>query len=71
MSATTAVEAARSVNALMSFSSGDQDALLEVLEDYFDSPGPGRDDWEDDDDDSDELQELLQGIIIVHKNTGQ
>ena len=47
---TTALEAAWSVNTLMSLSGGDQEALLEVLEDYFTSPGPERDDSEDDDD---------------------
>ena len=45
--ATTTSEAARDVNALMSFSSGDQAALVEVLQDYFSSPdGPERDDWD-------------------------
>ena len=49
--ATTASEAVKAVNALMSFSSGDQDALLEVLQDYFTSPdGPESDDSEDDGD---------------------
>ena len=59
-----ASEAAKVVNALMVFNSGDQDALLEVLKDYF-SPldGPERDDWEDDDCTDDVgAQELLQGI---------
>ena len=67
---TTALEAARSVNALMSLGSGDQDALLEVLEDYFTSPGPERDDWEDDGD-SDGAEELLQGNSTTHKSTLQ
>ena len=51
---TTALEAAKSVNALMSFSSGDQDALLEVLEYYFSSPCPEKDDSEDHDSDEDQ-----------------
>lgn len=49
--ATTASDAAKAVNAFMSFSSGDQDALLEVLQDYFTSPES--DDSEDDGDDDD------------------
>ena len=51
---TTALEAAKSVNALMSFSGGDQDALLDVLGDYFSSPCPEMDDSEDDDSDEDQ-----------------
>ena len=52
--ATTVSEAAKAVNALMSFSSGDQDALLEVLQDYFTSPdGPESDNSEDSGDDDD------------------
>ena len=67
--ATTASEAAKAVNALMGFSSGDQDALLEVLLDYFSSPDcPERDDWDDDDDteleDSVGAGDLLQGAIL-------
>ena len=50
--ATTASEAAKAVNALMSFSSGDQDALLEVLQDYFTSQdGPESDNSDDSGDD--------------------
>ena len=65
--ATTASEAAKAVNALMGFSSGDQDALLEVLQDYFSSPdGPERDDWDDDTELEDTVGavELLQGTIL-------
>ena len=41
-----ASEVAKAVNAFLGFSSGDQQALLEVIEDYFTSPA----DAEDDDD---------------------
>ena len=51
---TKALEAAKSVNALMSFSSGDQDALLDVLGDSFSSPCPQMDDSEADDSDEDQ-----------------
>ena len=67
--ATSASEAAKAVNALMGFSSDDQDALLEVLQDYFSSPdGLESDEWEDDDspDDNVGAQGLLQGISIVY-----
>ena len=65
MASTTASEAARAVNALMSFSSGDQAALVEVLQDYFSSPdGPERDDWDNDDEyEPDETGDLFQGTI--------
>ena len=62
---TTASEAARAVNGLISFSTGDQEALLEILDDYISSPdGPERDEFDDNDDDSDDdgSQEVLQGI---------
>ena len=59
---TTASEAARAVNALMSFSAGDQEALLDVLGDYFSTPdGPEKDDFDDDDSDDDRCQEVSQG----------
>ena len=67
--ATTVSEAAKAVNAFMGFSSGNQDALLEVLQDYFSSSdGPERDDWDDDDtelEDSAGGVDLLQGTILV------
>ena len=60
---TTASEAARAVNTLMRFSTGDQNALLEVLDDYFTSPdGPERDEFDDDGG-----QEVLQGIHNKNK----
>ena len=65
--ATTASDAARAVNALMGFSSGDQPALLEILQKYFTSPyGPESDDCDNDDDNSDDDtgdSEPLEGIL--------
>lgn len=57
--ATKASEAARAVNVFLEFSSNDQEALLEVIQDYFSSPaGP-----EENDDDllDDDEQASLEG----------
>ena len=51
----------------MSFSSGDQAALVEVLQDYFSSPdGLKRDDWDDDESEPEETRDLLQGTILLY-----
>ena len=43
-----AIEASKAVNAILGFSSDDQEALLEVLEDYFtSSTGPEREEIDD------------------------
>ena len=47
-----ASEVARAVNAFLGFSSGDQQALLEVIEDYFTSPDNADEEDDLDDDDS-------------------
>ena len=67
----SAVEAARAVNALLGLSSNDQGALLEVLEDYFTSPGSDSqgddlddDDASDDDDVGDSIEALLEGTLL-------
>ena len=39
-----ASEVAKAVNAFLGFSSGDQQALLEVIEDFFTSPADAEDD---------------------------
>lgn len=50
----------------MGFSSGDQDALLEVLQDYVSSSdGPERDGFDDDIDDDDGAQESLQMVKLI------
>ena len=48
-----ASEIARAVTAFLGFSTSDQEALLEVIEDYFTSP----DDAEDDDDEEDDSED--------------
>ena len=53
-----ASEAARAVNAFLGFSSNDQQALLEVIEDYFTSP-----DNEDDDDDLGDDDSCMPSIL--------
>ena len=69
--ATTAQEAARAVNSFLNFSSGDQEALLEVMQDYFTSSvDPEVDELDDDDDDDDDDTAgypLLEGIITVNR----
>ena len=54
MASAQAVEAAKAVNSLMHFSSGDQQALLEVIGDYFTSPSTTEADNSDIGDDSDD-----------------
>ena len=49
-------KASKAVNAILGFSSDDQEALLEVLEDYFtSSTGPEREEIDDSDDDDGDL----------------
>ena len=60
-----AVEASRAVNALLGLRDGDQEALLEVIEDYFTtSSSPERDESEDESD-SDDYNELMDGVSNV------
>ena len=48
MATATATEAATAVNALLRFNSSDQEAMIEVLQEYFTSPdGAEVDDSED------------------------
>ena len=61
--ATTAQEAARAVNSFLNFSSGDQEALLEVMQDYFTSSEV--DELNDDDDTAG--YPLLEGINTVNR----
>ena len=51
-SAVGASEVARAVTAFLGFSTSDQEALLEVIEDYFTSPDDAEDDDEDDSEDN-------------------
>lgn len=58
MATAAATEAAKAVNSLLRFSSKDQEALIEVLQEYFTSPDGAEDEDDSEDlDDSDELDE--------------
>ena len=54
MATATATEAATAVNALLRFSSSDQEAMIEVLQEYFTSPDGAE---VDDSEDLDEMDE--------------
>ena len=58
-----ASETAKTINKLMNISSADNEALLEVIQDYFLLP-------EEEEEDSEreyESDESMEGIVIVHK----
>ena len=68
---TRAIDAAKAANTLLEFSGDDQQALLEVMIDYFTSPDEHRDSDSDEDDVTDDGQAQLQGmtrINIKHDN---
>ena len=68
---TCAIDAAKVANTLLEFSGDDQQALLEVMIDYFTSPDERRDSDRDEDDVTDDGQAQLQGmtrINIKHDN---
>ena len=56
MATAAATEAAKAVNSLLRFSSRDQEAMLEVLQEYFTSPDSVEDE------DSEELDDLDEGL---------
>ena len=58
---TCAIDAAKAANTLLEFSGDDQQALLEVMTDFFISPEEGRDSDSDEDDFPDDGQSQLQG----------
>ena len=66
-SAVGASEVARAVTAFLGFSTSDQEALLEVIEDYFTSP----DDEEEDDSEDDSCMpgsaHSLEGAVMQIK----
>ena len=65
-----ALEASKAVNALLGLGSEDQEALIEVLEDYFTSSTTPENDDDGLFDDDDEEMLLLQGMyktIITQK----
>ena len=61
-----ASEAARAVNAFLDFSSGDQEALLEVIADYFTSPD-NADEKDDDDNSMPSSAHSLEGTVMYEK----
>ena len=71
MASAKAGEAANAVNSLLHLSSGDQQALLDVLEDYFSTPSETKADDSDLDDDSDMELEPESGTSGVHVNQNE
>ena len=70
MASAKAVEAARAVNSLLHFSSGDQEALLETMEKFFCTPSQTEADNSDlDDDDSDVELDPQAGTHITLNTT--
>ena len=63
---TRAIDAAKAANTLLEFSGDDQQALLEVITDYFTSPDGGRDSDSDEDDFPDDGQAQLQGRTRIN-----
>ena len=70
-SAVGASEVARAVTAFLGFSTSDQKALLEVIEDYFISPDDAEDDDEEDDSEDDSCMpgsaHSLEGAVMQIK----
>ena len=56
MASAKAVKAAQSVNSLLHLSSGDQQSLLEVIQDYFTTPCETND-YESDSDSDDDIED--------------
>ena len=71
MATARASKAARAVNSLLAFSSGDQEALLDVIQDYFPLPDGTADDELDELDDLDEDSEntLDDGVQAMLEGT--
>ena len=64
---TSATDAVKAANSLLGFSRRDQEALLEVMTDYFTSPEGGRDSESDEDDDEfDNGQTKLKGTAKLN-----
>ena len=59
-----ASEVAKAVNAFLGFSSSDQQALLEVIEDYFTSPADAEDDDLEDDSCTPGSTHSLEGAVM-------
>ena len=59
---TSAIDAAKAANTLLGFSRDDQQALLEVMADFFTSPVEGRDSDSDEDGTSDDQQAVSASL---------
>ena len=71
MASAKAVKAAKAVNSLLHFSSGDQEALLEVMEEFFCTPSQTEADDSDLDDSDDELVDPEIGTHKINVITTQ
>ena len=65
---TRTIDASKAANTLLEFSGDDQQALLEVMTDYFTSPDKRRDSDSDEDDVTDDRQAQLQGRTRINTN---
>ena len=74
MASTKAIEAAKAVNSLLHLSSGDQESLLAVVEDYFTAPDQQTDDSDLDDYDPEvdfdapEIDSNAEPGTYIHEN---
>ncbi len=59
---TSAIDAAKAANTQYNFSRDDQQALLEVMADYFTSPVEGRDSYSDEDATTDDRQAVSASL---------
>ena len=66
---TSAIDAAKAANTLLGFSTDDQQALLEVMTDYFTSPEEGRESDSDEDSTTDDRQHNLEGTAKINIKT--
>ena len=60
---TSAIDAAKAANTPLDFSRDDQQALLEVMADYFTSPDEGRESDSDEDTTTDDRQDNSEGTV--------
>ena len=71
MASAKAVEAAKAVNSLLHFPSGDQEALLNVMEEFFCTPSQTEADDSDLDDSDNELVDPKTGTRKINVITTQ
>ena len=60
MTSNRALEAAKAVNSILFLSARDQESPVDVLEDYFTTPGEKQDDSDNDGSDLDDSEKELQ-----------